>query len=219
MSSAFFGFAPPAPSDEEFAALRRAIEAATRRPEADCIRELIEAASLPPPRQQRVAAIAGKLAAGVRQTRSRASGVDALMSEFSLDSAEGAALMCLAEALLRVPDDAGRDHLIRDKLRNRDWSSHVGHSPSLFVNAAAWSLALTGRLLGPEDEVQVHGALGRLATRGGEALIREAMDCGMRLVGQQFPVLRVPTVVDPKPRMQPNQPQRNFQRDSQTSPH
>ena len=116
----------------------------------------------------------------------RAGGVDALMNEFSLDSSEGVALMCLAEALLRVPDDAGRMRLIRDKLRDRDWSGHVGHSPSLFVNAAAWSLALTGRLLAPEDAARVPGALARIAARGGERLIGEAMECAMRRVGQQF---------------------------------
>jgi RHH-type proline utilization regulon transcriptional repressor/proline dehydrogenase/delta 1-pyrroline-5-carboxylate dehydrogenase len=94
--------------------------------------------------------------------------------------------MCLAEALLRVPDAAGRDRLIRDKLCHRDWSGHVGHSPSLFVNAAAWSLALTGRLLEPDEEVRVPGALAGIAARGGETLVREAMDCAMRLVGEQF---------------------------------
>jgi fructose-1,6-bisphosphatase I len=113
-------------------------------------------------------------------------GVDALMNEFSLDSSEGVALMCLAEALLRVPDDDARLRLIRDKLCARDWSAHVGHSPSVFVNAAAWSLALTGRLLAPDEAARVPGALERIAVRGGEALVREAMDYAMRLVGQQF---------------------------------
>ena len=178
--------APLPPSDEELGALREAIEAACRRPEAECVAALIDEARCPAELAVRLSVRAESLAAGVRQSRMRAGGVDALMNEFSLDSSEGVALMCLAEALLRVPDEAGRMRLIRDKLRDRDWSGHVGHSPSLFVNAAAWSLALTGRLLAPEDAARVPGALARIAARGGERLIGEAMDCAMRLVGQQF---------------------------------
>jgi RHH-type transcriptional regulator, proline utilization regulon repressor / proline dehydrogenase / delta 1-pyrroline-5-carboxylate dehydrogenase len=181
-----FDPAPPAPTDADLVALRQVIEAATRRPEADCVAALIDSARFLSAQVSRVSRTAEQLAAGVRRRRSRASGVDALMNEFSLDSSEGVALMCLAEALLRVPDAAGRDGLIRDKLCHRDWSSHVGHSPSLFVNAAAWSLALTGRLLEPDEEIRVPGALTGIAARGGEALVRDAMDRAMRLVGEQF---------------------------------
>lgn len=184
--SAQFDLAPPVPIDADLAALRQAIEAATRRPEADCVAALIDNARFLSAQASRITRTAEQLAAGVRCSRSRASGVDALMNEFSLDSSEGVALMCLAEALLRVPDAAGRDRLIRDKLCHRDWSGHVGHSPSLFVNAAAWSLALTGRLLAPDEEIRVPGALAGIAARGGETLVREAMDCAMRLVGEQF---------------------------------
>ena len=179
MSTQFDPAAPPL-NDAGFAALRQAIEAVARRPEADCVAALIDGARLLPAPASRVARTAERLATGVRNSRRRASGVDALMNEFSLDSREGVALMCLAEALLRVPDAAGRDRLIRDKLCHRDWSGHVGHSPSLFVNAAARSLALTGRLLRSDEHVR------GIAERGGETLVREAMDCAMRLVGQQF---------------------------------
>lgn len=179
MSAQFDPAAPPL-NDAGFAALRQAIEAVARRPEADCVAALIDEARLLPAPASRVARTAERLATGVRNSRRRASGVDALMNEFSLDSREGVALMCLAEALLRVPDAAGRDRLIRDKLCHRDWSGHVGHSPSLFVNAAARSLALTGRLLRSDEHVR------GIAERGGETLVREAMDCAMRLVGQQF---------------------------------
>ncbi|HQX05996.1 MAG TPA: proline dehydrogenase family protein, partial [Zoogloea sp.] len=168
------------------AALRQAIGTAARRPEAECVQALLEDARPSADQAARIVALAAQLAVGVRQRRRRAGGVDALMNEFSLDSSEGVALMCLAEALLRVPDDDARLRLIRDKLCARDWSAHVGHSPSVFVNAAAWSLALTGRLLAPDEVARVPGALERVAVRGGEALVREAMDYAMRLVGQQF---------------------------------
>ena len=168
------------------AAVRQAIGAAARRPEVECVQALLEDARPSADQAARIAVLAEQLAVGVRQRRRRAGGVDALMNEFSLDSSEGVALMCLAEALLRVPDDDARLRLIRDKLCARDWSAHVGHSPSVFVNAAAWSLALTGRLLAPDEAARVPGALERIAVRGGEALVREAMDYAMRFVGQQF---------------------------------
>ena len=129
---------------------------------------------------------AGRLVEAVRRQRSGASGVDHLMHEFSLSSQEGVALMCLAEALLRIPDAATVDRLIRDKISHGDWKSHLGGSPSLFVNAATWGLMLTGKLVA----TQSHGALGRALTRilakGGEPLIRKGVDFAMRLLGQQF---------------------------------
>ena len=166
--------------------LRQAIVALTRAPEAECMARLFGDARMAPEALARVCARARQLAEGVRAGRVRAGGVDALMHEFALGSAEGVALMCLAEALLRVPDAAGRDALIRDKLHARDWSAHVGHSPSLFVNAAAWSLALTGRLLSADESARLPGTLARMATRGGEAVVREAMEFAMRRVGRQF---------------------------------
>lgn len=79
-----------------------------------------------------------RLAEGVRKKRSNASGVDALMHEFSLSSDGGVALMCVAEALLRIPNSATADRLIADKISKGDWRSHLGESSSLFVNAATW---------------------------------------------------------------------------------
>ena len=96
--------------------------------------------------------LAADLAQRVREARLHSGGVDALMQEFSLDSEEGVALMCLAEALLRIPDAATRDALIRDKISRGDWRAHLGTSPSLFVNAAAWGLLLTGKLVATHSE-------------------------------------------------------------------
>ncbi len=116
----------------------------------------------------------------------RAGLVQGLLQEFALSSQEGVALMCLAEALLRIPDAATRDALIRDKIGRGDWRAHLGHSPSLFVNAAAWGLVLTGELVATHSEAGLTSALRRLLGRGGEPLIRKGVDLAMRLMGEQF---------------------------------
>ncbi len=133
-----------------------------------------------------VQALATKLATAVRAERSQAGGVDALMLEFSLDSREGVALMCVAEALLRIPDSATRDRLIRDKIGGGDWRAHVGASPSLFVNAAAWGLLVTGKLVDTRNESALEQAFASLLRKGGEPLIRKGVDLAMRLLGRQF---------------------------------
>jgi RHH-type proline utilization regulon transcriptional repressor/proline dehydrogenase/delta 1-pyrroline-5-carboxylate dehydrogenase len=122
----------------------------------------------------------------LRGERSRGSGVDALMRQFSLSSQEGVALMCLAEALARIPDRATADALIRDKLAQGDWRSHIGASRSIFVNAAAWGLMLTGKLVATHSDAGLSAAVNRLVARGGEPLIRAGVDIAMRLLGQQF---------------------------------
>jgi RHH-type proline utilization regulon transcriptional repressor/proline dehydrogenase/delta 1-pyrroline-5-carboxylate dehydrogenase len=116
----------------------------------------------------------------------RAGLVQGLLQEFALSSSEGVALMCLAEALLRIPDAATRDALIRDKISSGDWRSHLGQSPSLFVNAATWGLLLTGRLVATHSDVGLGAALRRVVGRGGEPLIRRGVDMAMRLMGEQF---------------------------------
>jgi proline dehydrogenase len=95
------------------------------------------------------------------------------------------ALMCLAEALLRIPDAATRDSLIRDKLSSADWHSHVGQSPSMFVNAATWGLVLTGRLVGTSSEQSLSAALTRLISRSGESIIRHGVDLAIWRAGSQ----------------------------------
>ena len=130
--------------------------------------------------------LATTLAEGVRASRTTSGGVDALMLEFSLESREGIALMCLAEALLRIPDAATRDRLIRDKIAQGDWRSHIGRSPSLFVNAAAWGLLVTGKLVDSRSDSAMEQALASLLRKGGEPLIRKGVDLAMRLLGKQF---------------------------------
>ena len=126
---------------------RHAITAAWRRDEGECVRSLLSQADIPAGEIKGIQALAKKLVSDVRHKRTRASGVDALMHEFSLSSQEGVALMCLAEALLRIPDQATADKLIRDKISKGDWGAHLGQSQSLFVNAATWGLVITGKLV------------------------------------------------------------------------
>jgi RHH-type proline utilization regulon transcriptional repressor/proline dehydrogenase/delta 1-pyrroline-5-carboxylate dehydrogenase len=130
--------------------------------------------------------LAHRLVSSVREKRTRSSGVDALMHEFSLSSEEGVALMCLAEALLRIPDSDTADRLIADKISRGDWKKHLGESPSLFVNAATWGLLITGKLVSSSSEKGLGAALTRLIAKGGEPLIRKGVDMAMRMLGNQF---------------------------------
>ena len=183
-----FGFAGDrvTAADPELSPLRRRIAEAYRADEAAMVRALIVEARLAPAELDATQRLATTLAEAVRAERATAGGVDALMLEFSLDSREGVALMCLAEALLRIPDAATRDRLIRDKISRGDWRAHVGTSPSLFVNAAAWGLLVTGRLVDSRSEGALEQALASLLRKGGEPLIRKGVDLAMRLLGRQF---------------------------------
>jgi RHH-type proline utilization regulon transcriptional repressor/proline dehydrogenase/delta 1-pyrroline-5-carboxylate dehydrogenase len=102
-----------------------------------------------------------------------------------LSSQEGIALMCLAEALLRIPDSATRDLLIRDKINQGNWKDHLGQSNLMFVNAAAWGLMLTGKLMETPKQTSLSGILLALA-RTGKGIIRKAVDVAMRMMGEQF---------------------------------
>ena len=165
---------------------RETIGRACRADEAACVAALVGEMETVAPNWEAVAEHARSLVATVRQQRSGASGVDNLMHEFSLSSQEGVALMCLAEALLRIPDHATMDRLIRDKIGKGDWRAHLGHSPSLFVNAATWGLMLTGTLVATHSENALAGSLTRLVARGGEPLIRRGVEYAMGLLGRQF---------------------------------
>ena len=166
--------------------LRAAITAAWHRPEPECLPALLPLARAPDEAQaDQVRKLATRLVQGLRDAPVT-SGVAALVQEFSLSSQEGVALMCLAEALLRIPDKATRDALIRDKISHGDWRAHVGRSPSLFVNAAAWGLVLTGKLTSTSSEKNLSAALTRVIGKGGEPLIRQGVHRAMKLMGEQF---------------------------------
>ncbi|WP_145561074.1 trifunctional transcriptional regulator/proline dehydrogenase/L-glutamate gamma-semialdehyde dehydrogenase [Yersinia mollaretii] len=168
---------------------RAAITAAYRRPETEAIPMLLEQARLPADLAQATHSLAYSIAEKLRNQKSangRAGIVQGLLQEFSLSSQEGVALMCLAEALLRIPDKPTRDALIRDKISNGNWHSHLGRSPSMFVNAATWGLLFTGHLVSTHNEVKLSSSLNRIIGKGGEPLIRKGVDMAMRLMGEQF---------------------------------
>ena len=169
--------------------LRSAITAAYRRPEPEVVPMLLEQARL----SVEQAEATNKLAAGIaeklrnqKSTGGRAGIVQGLLQEFSLSSQEGVALMCLAEALLRIPDKGTRDALIRDKISTGNWQPHLGNSPSLFVNAATWGLLLTGKLVSTHNESGLTSSLTRIIGKSGEPMIRKGVDMAMRLMGEQF---------------------------------
>ncbi|MDA5481636.1 trifunctional transcriptional regulator/proline dehydrogenase/L-glutamate gamma-semialdehyde dehydrogenase [Yersinia intermedia] len=169
--------------------IRAAITAAYRRPETEAIPMLLEQARLPADLAQETHKLAYSIAEKLRNQKSangRAGIVQGLLQEFSLSSQEGVALMCLAEALLRIPDKPTRDALIRDKISNGNWHSHLGRSPSMFVNAATWGLLFTGHLVSTHNEAKLSGSLNRIIGKGGEPLIRKGVDMAMRLMGEQF---------------------------------
>lgn len=178
-------FLPFARGVQPQSVLRARVTGAYRMPETECVPMLIGPATLPPAKAEAARERARMLVEALRE-KGQKGAVEGLIHEYSLSSQEGVALMCLAEALLRIPDRATRDALIRDKIGHGDWQAHVGHSPSLFVNAATWGLVLTGKLTSTSSEAGLSGALTRLIGRGGEPLIRRGVDVAMRMMGEQF---------------------------------
>ena len=131
---------------------------------------------------------ARKMVLQIRQDQEGNGAIDALLNEYSLSSEEGVVLMCLAEALLRVPDKHTQDALIRDKISQGQWSTHLGSSDSIFVNASSWGLLITGSLVGYADKRQQDkfGLLKKTIGRLGEPVIRKSMNYAMKIMGKQF---------------------------------
>ncbi len=156
--------------------------------ETRAVNHLIDVARPTHAQRERIAERARGLVEAIRQGRRRAGGIDAFLQEYALSSEEGVVLMCLAEALLRIPDHETADRLIRDKIGSADWEAHLGRSESLFVNASSWGLMLTGRVVRLTDETvqDVSGTLRRLVQRSGEPIIRQAVFHAMRIMGRQF---------------------------------
>ncbi len=159
-----------------------------RRDETQVVETLLDAARLEQASLDRIAERARALVGEVRRHRVGKGGLDAFMQEYELSSQEGVVLMCLAEALLRIPDQETADALIRDKLGPADWEKHVGNSDSVFVNASTWALMLTGRVVALHDyrDQSLKSVLGRLVSRVGEPVIRQSVTQAMRILGRQF---------------------------------
>ena len=179
-----FVFAAPVPPASP---LRAAVRDSCRLDETEAVARLLAAAEIPSDACDRIAETARRLVAAVRRERHGKGGIDAFLAEYALSSQEGVALLCLAEALLRIPDAETVDRLIRDKLGEGDWEKHLGHSGSVFVNASTWALMLTGRLVRAEPRGHDFGAtLRRFLARSGEPVVRQAVTAAMRILGRQF---------------------------------
>ena len=168
--------------------LRAAITQAYHADETTCVERLIQAATLPTDALHRINQVAQKLVSEVRKRRTGKTGLDAFLYEYDLSSAEGIALMCLAEALLRIPDKATMDKLMQDKITSANWAEHAGKSDSFFVNAATWGLVLTGKILSPSESSNnfLSGTLKKFIERSGAPVIRKAVKQAMKLLGHQF---------------------------------
>lgn len=172
---------------ESQSAARKAISTLHFADESECLEILLPDAEFKPAARMRIKEQAAEL---VRQVRERKglSAFDAFLNEYDLGSEEGVILMCLAEALLRIPDPQTADSLIQDKLATAHWDSHLGHSNSILVNASTWGLMLTGQLLQIESRPgeTAGGLLRRLLTHSSEPIVRSAMNQAMHLLANQF---------------------------------
>ena len=168
--------------------LRRAISDAWLADETTTVNRLMNIAAVPSDRANRVQMQAADWVRRVRKLKDEQSMLDAFMHEYDLSSEEGVLLMCLAEALLRIPDDDTAEELIADKLADANWESHLGHSDSIFVNASTWGLMLTGRIVkvSPETKRNFSSAMRRLVNKSGEPVIRMAVRQAMKMMGHQF---------------------------------
>lgn len=178
-------FAAFAPAYREPTPLRQKITAAYRLAESEAVAALLPQAEVAPTLRSAIAETATVLVQALRAKGQRG-GVEGLVKEYSLSSQEGVALMCLAEALLRIPDNGTRDALIRDKISQGDWQAHLGDGRTLFVNAATWGLMVTGKLTASHSRPGLGAALTRLIARAGEPVIRRGVDMAMELMGEQF---------------------------------
>ncbi|WP_309085870.1 bifunctional proline dehydrogenase/L-glutamate gamma-semialdehyde dehydrogenase PutA [Chelativorans sp.] len=152
--------------------------------EEAALAQLVGMADLSEARREAISSQAAELVRAVRASSTRHL-MESFLAEYGLSTSEGVALMCLAEALLRVPDTETVDDLIRDKIAPHDWSAHAGESASIFVNASTWALMLTGRVL-DEGGHGVEATLRGMVRRLGEPVIRAAVAAAMREMGEQF---------------------------------
>ena len=165
-----------------------AIASAGRQREQDAVRARLGELSFSPAQRGRIAERARRLVAGCRRRTSERSILDLFLQEFGLSNEEGVALLCISEALLRIPDDATAEALIAEKLASGNWASHLGRSESVFLNASTWALMLTGGVIGLGEEVtgDMRGWIARLAGRLGESAARAAMAAAVRILASEF---------------------------------
>lgn len=168
--------------------LRDNITKAYRRNEAECLDQLLPEATLSAPGLAHASEIAKQLVTETRAYKKRESKLDALLHQYDLSTEEGIALMCMAEALLRIPDKATMDKFISDKLSTVQWKNHLNRENPLFINAATWSLLLTGAIYAPaiNNEKSLFSSLKRGMSKLGAAMIRPIILQMMKAIGTQF---------------------------------
>ena len=166
---------------------RTSLRSLHRAPEQDVLAPLVAAATLPPDQATAVRTRARSLVHAARAAYKPGADVSDFLKEYGLGTAEGVALLCLAEALLRIPDAATADALIEDRISGGDWQHHFGRGDSLAVNASAWAFMLTGRVLTVEGAQHgIAAAIARMIRRMGEPVIRTALRRCMRVLARQF---------------------------------
>lgn len=188
MSTQISAINVPSTADE----LRNEMRDLALREEQTCVRALLGSLELPAKSRARIKERAATLVAGARARAKERPLLDSFLQEFALSNEEGVALMCLAEGLLRIPDDETADRLIADKIAAGDWSAHAGASSSMFVNASTWGLMLTGNLIDPPPQAREEPAswLQNLSRRISAPLLRTAFRRAMRIIGGEFVVGR-----------------------------
>lgn len=176
------------PSSTILAEIRKKIRAMTHADEEQAISHMLETSGLSDNARMRIVTSARDLVRLSRTKSDEQGTMDFFLQEFGLSNREGVALMCLAEALLRVPDGWTADKLIAEKIKSGNWSDHKGKSESLFVNASTWGLMMTGQVisLGGDVTENFSGWMKRLVAKSGEPLIRSAVMQAMRIMGGQY---------------------------------
>ncbi|MCO4837777.1 MAG: bifunctional proline dehydrogenase/L-glutamate gamma-semialdehyde dehydrogenase PutA [Oceanospirillaceae bacterium] len=172
--------------------IRSTMRSAYLADEQECIEALLIGLDLATQTRKHICTKAADL---VRHVRSHSSPtmMEKFLSEYGLSTKEGVALMCMAEALLRVPDKASISALIEDKVQAGDWSSHLGHSDSSLINSSTWALLVTGKLLAPADADKIGATMRGLVKRVGEPVVRKAVAQSMKELGSQFVLGRTMT--------------------------
>jgi RHH-type proline utilization regulon transcriptional repressor/proline dehydrogenase/delta 1-pyrroline-5-carboxylate dehydrogenase len=178
----------PVPADSALTALRLRVREASCADEKAVVESLLAASELTEARRHSVLERSIAIVEHCRARSDKAGTLDAFLQEFGLSNREGIALMCLAEALLRVPDEDTADRLIAEKIQSGDWGAHKGKSPSGFVNASVWGLMLTGRIVRLDDDItgDTGSWMRRLVSSLGEPVVRQAVLQAMRIMGGQY---------------------------------
>lgn len=168
--------------------LRKAIQKAYRCDEDQVVVSLLSQLEDMEGLQAKIDCRAERLVKGIHQHQVDRNGIESFMAQYDLSSEEGIAIMCLAEALTRIPDKKTANVLIADKIARADWEKHIGESDSLFVNASTWGLLLTGKFLKPAQDNQ--GSLKRVLKKfvlgSSEPIVRATVLQAMKIMGEQF---------------------------------